>query len=125
VGERELGKSIAVQIHNEFKRAYHYLASLLLKEGIISDPSLIFFLTHFELHQFVHHRRVRYFVNVAKRRQRAMEFQKQFSFSCLSLGQPIPNVFCSYLTTNQLKTDENFHLNGMPVRNRAIFSLFS
>jgi phosphohistidine swiveling domain-containing protein len=49
VGKREYGKSIAIQMQNEFKRAYCHLADLLVQQSLLPEADLIYFLSHDEL----------------------------------------------------------------------------
>ena len=53
VGRREFGKSLAVQMNNEFKRAYAHLGQLLVKEALLPDADLLYFVTHDEIRQLL------------------------------------------------------------------------
>jgi hypothetical protein len=104
---RELGKSLQVKLNSVFKHAYRRLGALLAAEGRLSDPDLLYFLTHAEagllasLHKDVrcpprrgltteqdpkaHFLRTR-----AMQRRRLLPSQAALKFAELHCGKPVP-----------------------------------
>jgi hypothetical protein len=117
VGERERGKSVAVQIYNQFKKAYVHLASLLQSEGVLHDPDLIFYFSHYELRSLVRHHRVRLSIHIANQRRVASQFYQCFSMKSLSLGCPVPDCIRSLDESSHESSALNRpqSVSGMPV----------
>lgn len=125
VGEREKGKSVAVQIYNQFKRAYAHLAKLLESEGVLHDPELLFYFSHYELRHLVRHQRVRLSVHTATQRRAASQFYQHFSMNPLSLGESVPVcvTLCDPIASSSSSSDRPLKLSGMPVRSHFHFSI--
>ncbi|XP_013383891.1 uncharacterized protein LOC106154166 [Lingula anatina] len=89
VGDREWGKSLSVQMTDVFKEAYWALAELMVKEGRLPEPDLLFFLTHQEIGTLLKTRSGR-LVAKANRRKRVLPKQMATEFPEFSIGHPEP-----------------------------------
>ena len=120
VRERERGKSIAVQIHNEFKKAYHLFAKLAVKENLIPESDLIFFMTHFELTQLVQKKNLKQIIQRAKNRQKYFPNLSDYSFPVLSQGIPKPIHKNENVDNDDEDFDNKKEFQGFPVSRGVI-----
>ncbi|XP_052245501.1 putative phosphoenolpyruvate synthase isoform X2 [Dreissena polymorpha] len=109
VGNRELGKSIAVEAADRFKQAYWRLADMLFLEGRLPERELMFYLTHREIGELIQTRSAR-LVTKAVRRRRLQPVQSELEFPRISVGRPVP-IERKSLEQRQA----TFTLKGMPV----------
>lgn len=92
VQRRESTKSLCIAYVNELRKAYRHLAQLLVHDGLLPEPELIFFLTHAELGQLMRRTAtiVGYapskaaIVTKAQRRQRLFPAWEQLRFDQLN-----------------------------------------
>lgn len=110
VGQREFGKSVAVEVSDRFKQAYWRLADLLFKEGRIPEKDLMFYLTHYEIGHLVKTHSAK-LVTKAIRRRKLLPVQASLEFPRVSVGRPQPLV--KKHVEEVRKT--TFTLTGMPV----------
>ncbi|XP_070544378.1 rifampicin phosphotransferase-like isoform X2 [Ptychodera flava] len=109
VGNRELGKSLAIKIVDHFKCAYWKLSELMVKEGLLPDKDLLFFLTHQELGQVIRRSNTT-LVGKAIRRRRVLSSLSKMQFPEISIGLPQPlNMEDDKISTSSVK------MTGMPV----------
>lgn len=92
IRRREHTKSLLVMVTHRLKRGYRHLAKLLLAEGHIPDPDLVFFFTHNELRDFVAAPSVEW-VSKAKQRRVALSFHEKMEFDDVYVGKPEPLVW--------------------------------
>jgi len=114
VRNREFGKSVAVQIHNEFKRAYHLLASLAVQENILPEKDLLFFFTHFELGQLLKNPSPELIARANARLKSFSQIQ-DYQFDFLSKGLPVPNRQTEKPPADGILTDDGLVFKGFPV----------
>jgi pyruvate,water dikinase len=89
VRRREHTKSHLVTVAHHFKLAFAHLGELLVREGSLPDPDLVYFLTFDELPEFVVTRDEQW-VKQAQRRRDALPFQQRLSFPEISVGPASP-----------------------------------
>ena len=107
VVDREYTKSRLIEIIDHFKTQYARLAELLVKDGLLSDSDLIYFLTHTEIGQLISGDAT--LLPLAIRRRKALAIQEELSFDDTYIGKPVPDVFDVEETNGVLK--------GVPVSN--------
>lgn len=107
VVDREYTKSRLIEIIDLFKTQYARLAELLVKDGLLSDSDLIYFLTHTEIGQLISGDAT--LLPLAIRRRKAHAIQEELSFDDTYIGKPVPDVFDVEETNGVLK--------GVPVSN--------
>nr|CAD7449695.1 unnamed protein product [Timema bartmani] len=89
VARRENTKESFIKVIHKFRLAYRGLARLLVKEEVLPDESLVFFLTHYELGKVLDtHDPV--LVTKAARRQRLWPQWERLKFPEISIGLPAP-----------------------------------
>lgn len=91
VVDREHTKSQLIQIIDLFKTQYAILADLLVKNALLTDADLIYFLTHQEIGQLIDGKAS--LLPLAERRRKAYAIQEELSFDDTYIGKPIANVF--------------------------------
>ncbi len=92
IRRREHTKSLLVLVTHRLKRGYRHLANLLVKEGHLPDPDLVFFFTHDELRDFVTSPRSEW-VERAEKRRIALSFHEKMEFDDIYVGKPEPLVW--------------------------------
>ena len=92
IRRREHTKSLLVLVTHRLKRAYRHLADLLVKEGHLPEPDLIFFFTHDELRDFVAAPFAGWVTRAQQRRQ-ALSFQERLEFNDVYVGKPEPLIW--------------------------------
>ena len=107
VVDREYTKSRLIEIIDLFKTQYARLAELLVKDGLLPETDLIYFLTHTEIGQLISGDAT--LLPLAIRRRKAHAIQEELSFDDTYIGKPIPDVFDVEETNGVLK--------GVPVSN--------
>ncbi|XP_060601185.1 putative phosphoenolpyruvate synthase isoform X3 [Ruditapes philippinarum] len=110
VGQREFGKSVAVEVSDRFKQAYQRLADLLFLEGKLPERELLYYLTHYEIGHLVKAHST-LLVTKAVRRRKIAPIQADLEFSFVSIGKPLP-ILKKQAEENRRTT---FTLTGMPV----------
>lgn len=91
VVNREASKSAIIRVMNQLKKSYRYLAALLVQEGVIPDPDLIFFLRHYEIGLLIHDNDVA-LVKRALQRKRLYAEQKELVFKDVYYDRPKPET---------------------------------
>jgi len=86
---REFTKSLSIKVLDKFKVAYRYLASTMVRRGMLPDEELVFFFKHEELMDYINHEDKAY-VKRALARRRLFEEQKRFRFNEINVGRPEP-----------------------------------
>lgn len=90
VVDREYTKSRLIEIIDLFKTQYARLADLLCANHLLSDPDLIYFLTHEEIGKLIGgDARL---LSLAVRRRKAHAIQEELSFDDIYMGKPVANV---------------------------------
>ncbi|MGC4118620.1 MAG: PEP/pyruvate-binding domain-containing protein [Myxococcales bacterium] len=89
VRRRERTKSLLVKVVVAFKRAYRRLGDLLVKEGRLTDPDLVFFLTPKELAR-LSRGEVGELPELAVARRRVQGYQGTLGFPDVFTGSPEP-----------------------------------
>ena len=107
VVDREYTKSRLIEIIDLFKTQYARLAELLVKDGLLPETDLIYFLTHTEIGQLISGDAT--LLPLAIRRRKAHAIQEELSFDDTYIGKPVPDVFDVEETNGVLK--------GVPVSN--------
>lgn len=107
VVDREYTKSRLIEIIDLFKTQYARLAALLLADNLLSDPDLIYFLTHEEIGKLIDGDSK--LQSQAARRRKAHAIQEELSFDDIYIGKPVANVFDA--------EDYDGHITGVPVSN--------
>lgn len=88
--QRERAKSLLIQMYHCMRLGYRRLAEMMVEEGLLPDPNLIFFLTHEEIGTFINTRSAS-MLRRAKQRQRVYAQTDQMKFPELIDGYPTPN----------------------------------
>lgn len=88
VVNREYTKSQSIKVVDKFKTAYRQLAALLVRDGLLPDADLVFFLMHDELVRLTDGEAG--LVKRAMARRRLLEEQKAFRFDEVCVGRPRP-----------------------------------
>lgn len=91
VRARESAKSKLVAVTARFKAAYRALASGLVREDLLDDPDLVYFLTHEELGRLVRGGAPE-LVELARSRRPTLELQMALDFPDVFVGAPEPVV---------------------------------
>ena len=91
VVNREYTKSQSIRVVDKFKTAYRHLAALMVRDGLLPDADLVFFLTHDELVRLVDGGEAG-LVKRAMARRRLLEQQKTFRFDEVCVGRPRPKL---------------------------------
>jgi phosphohistidine swiveling domain-containing protein len=86
---REYTKSQSIRVVDQFKEAYRKLAELMVREGMLADEDLIFFLKHEEIVRLADGSEPG-LVKRAMARRRLLEQQKTFRFDEVCVGRPSP-----------------------------------
>ncbi|XP_077993168.1 rifampicin phosphotransferase-like [Glandiceps talaboti] len=107
VGNRELGKSLAIEVANHFKCAYWKLSEMMVKEGYLPDKDLLFFLTHKEIGKVLTGSPT--LVAKAVRRRRAFPNLMDMNFPEISVGLP------QTLEDDDEISPTSVQMTGMPV----------
>jgi len=89
VVNREYTKSQSIRVVDRFKKAYRHLAELMVREGMLADEDLVFFLRHEELVRLADGSEPG-LVKRAMARRRLLEQQKTFRFDEVCVGRPRP-----------------------------------
>jgi len=89
VVNREYTKSQSIRVVDRFKKAYRHLAELMVREGLLADEDLIFFLRHEEIVRLADGSEPG-LIKRAMARRRLLEQQKTFRFDEVCVGQPRP-----------------------------------
>ena len=105
--DREYTKSRLIEIIDLFKTQYACLAALLLADNLLSDPDLIYFLTHEEIGKLINGDSK--LQSQAVRRRKAHAIQEELSFDDVYIGKPVANVLDA--------EDYDGHITGVPVSN--------
>ncbi len=108
VVNREASKSSIIRIVNQLKIGYNRLADMMVAEGVFSDPTLIYFLTHQEIGQLAYTRDAK-LVKKALQRKRLYEEQKTLVFKDVYYGRPVPIV------VEQKDVADGHQLQGTPI----------
>ncbi len=107
VARREQTKALAILIQQRFKLAYRRLAKQMVNAGLLSDPDLIYFLTHKETGLLLRENSMEKYNLIAGKRRSLYSEMQQLSFPDISFGVPTP------LDANQETAQGN--LTGIPV----------
>ena len=107
VVDREHTKSQLIKIIDLFKQQYVILADLMVKDKLLPDADLIYFLTHREIGRLIDGDDT--LVSLALRRRKAYAIQEELSFDDTYIGKPVANVFDGY--------DNDGVMKGVPVSN--------
>ena len=91
VVNREYTKSQSMRVVDKFKTAYRRLAALMVRDGILPDADLVFFLKHDELIRLVDDGETG-LVKRAMARRRRLEEQKAFRYDEVCVGRPKPKL---------------------------------
>jgi len=86
---REKAKSMLIRTVHRFRLAYRRLGHLMVKDGMIPDPGLIFFFTHSELQQVINSSGAA-LINKAIRRRKLHPELCNLVFPEMSIGLPQP-----------------------------------
>lgn len=86
---REYTKSRCVMLLDKFKAAYRHLAALMVRDALLPDEDLIFFLKPEEMRLLVQNAEPG-LVKRAMARRRLLDEQKSFKFSEVCVGRPKP-----------------------------------
>ncbi len=91
VVDREYTKSRLIEIIDLFKTQYARLADMLVAARLLSDPDLIYFLTHEEIGQLINGDTA--LLPLSIRRRKAHAIQEELSFDDIYIGKPMADVF--------------------------------
>ncbi len=91
VVDREYTKSRLIEIIDLFKTQYARLADMLVAAQLLSDPDLIYFLTHEEIGQLINGDNA--LLPLSIRRRKAHAIQEELSFDDIYIGKPMADVF--------------------------------
>ncbi|XP_076364224.1 rifampicin phosphotransferase-like [Tachypleus tridentatus] len=112
---REASKSFLIKAFNVFRQAYDHLATLMVNEGRLPDPRLLFFLTHEEIGQLLQTRSAK-LVAKAVRRRRIFPKLDSLCFSEITRGIPRPVE----KTSKKEHSSSSTFIKGTPVNNGII-----
>lgn len=90
VVDREYTKSRLIEIIDLFKTQYALLGRLLVREGMLKDADLVYFLTHGEIGRLIGGDSA--LEALAARRRKAYAIQEELSFDDTYLGKPVADV---------------------------------
>ena len=107
VVDRESTKSRLILLIDMFKTRYAQLSALMVKEGILPDGDLVYFLTHEEIGRLIDGEKS--LAAKAERRRKAYAIQEGLSFDDICIGKPVADVFVPEESDGTLK--------GVPVSN--------
>ena len=107
VVDREYTKSRLIVIIDLFKTQYAKLANMLVAARLLSDPDLIYFLTHEEIGRLINGDTA--LLPLSIRRRKAHAIQEELSFDDIYIGKPMADVFDVEQTDGVIK--------GVPVSN--------
>ncbi|CAM1310136.1 Uncharacterised protein g5360 [Pycnogonum litorale] len=112
VAYREEAKSLLIRTVHEYRKAFFWLADMMVKEGRIPDPELLFYMTQHEIEKISCTRDCR-IIQRASRRRRLHPTLEGYKFPEISYGIPEPITHISYPTNR----NENglLVLKGTPV----------
>lgn len=111
VCEREYTKSRIIRVIDKFKVQYRKLAALMVKDGLLPDADLIYFLTHKEIGRLL--RGEGELTARAIARREVFPEAEELSYPDVSIGKPKPLSVCS--------EGEGNTLSGVPVsRGRVV-----
>lgn len=91
VVDREYTKSRLIEIIDLFKTQYARLADMLVAARLLSDPDLIYFLTHEEISRLINGDTA--LLPLSIRRRKAHAIQEELSFDDIYIGKPMADVF--------------------------------
>lgn len=91
VVDREYTKSRLIEIIDLFKTQYARLADMLVAARLLSDPDLIYFLTHEEIGRLINGDTA--LLPLSIRRRKAHAIQEELSFDDIYIGKPMADVF--------------------------------
>lgn len=91
VVDRESTKSQLILLIDLFKTQYALLAGLLVKDNLLPDADLIYFLTHEEIGRLIDGDSS--LAPLAEKRRKAHAIQEELSFDDIYIGKPIADVF--------------------------------
>lgn len=91
VVDREYTKSRLIEIIDLFKTQYACLADMLVAARLLSDPDLIYFLTHEEIGRLINGDTA--LLPLSIRRRKAHAIQEELSFDDIYIGKPMADVF--------------------------------
>ena len=111
---REKTKSMLIRATHHFRLAYRRLGHLMVKDGMIPDPGLIFFFTHSELQQVINSSGAA-LINKAIRRRKLHPELRKLVFPEISIGIPQPI---------QDQPSQQFHsdVHGVQVAGTPVFN---
>lgn len=107
VVDREYTKSRLIGIIDLFKTQYAILARLLTAGNLLTDPDLVYFLTHEEIGRLIGGESD--LLPLAVRRRKAHAIQEELSFDDIYIGKPMADVFDV--------AQEDDVIKGVPVSN--------
>lgn len=102
--QRERAKSLLVKYYDCLRHGYRHLADMMVAEGMLPDPNIIFFFTHEEIGFFIKTRSAN-LLRRAKQRLRMHDQKDKLQFPELIDGFPVPvqeDSNISYDTINQI-----------------------
>ncbi|XP_022235627.1 uncharacterized protein LOC111083408 [Limulus polyphemus] len=105
-------QSLLIKCVDAYRKAYVYLGEVMTSEGRLSDPRLIFFLTHDEIGQLLKNRSPK-LISKAFHRQRLHSKMDHMRFPEIMKGVPRPE---NIKKTERLDADRSFLcMKGTPV----------
>lgn len=107
VVDRESTKSRLILLIDMFKTQYALLSAMMVKEGILPDEDLIYFLAHEEIGRLIGGEKS--LAMKAASRRKAYAIQEGLSFDDIYIGKPVADVFDTQ--------DADGTLKGVPVSN--------
>ena len=114
---REMAKSALIRTIHRFRLAYRRLGHLMVKDGMIPDPGLIFFFTHSELQQVINSSGAA-LINKAIRRRKLHPELCNLVFPEMSIGLPQP---IQDQPSQQFHSDvHGVQVTGTPVSNGTV-----
>ncbi|KFM81527.1 putative phosphoenolpyruvate synthase, partial [Stegodyphus mimosarum] len=111
VQNRELTKSMCIKAIDEWRKAFLYLAKLLVLEGHIPEDDILFFMTMDEVKELLNTRSPKILAR-ATQRQRRYAVLCKYIFPEIMKGVPRP---MNLVEAPVVPTDENFMMKGIPV----------
>ena len=115
VRRREMSKSLQVKVHSSMKRGFRWLGQLMVREQLISDCDLLYFLTFEELGDLIRPSKgssVSQDIKMrAIKRRRLLPKQQKMTFPDLIQGKPVPNPPRMFQAAGKL----GFSVVGTPV----------
>ncbi|KFM60872.1 putative phosphoenolpyruvate synthase, partial [Stegodyphus mimosarum] len=111
VQNRELAKSMCIKTIDEWRKAFRYLAKLLVLEGRIPEEDILFFMTLDEIKELLDTRSPKILARAAQRQRRYPVLNK-YILPEIMKGVPKP---INLIETPVTPTDETFMMKGVPV----------